>query len=227
MCWAGCAVVRSWRAMSRTRVRGLNIASRRRRAAAVVVDLFALVVPLVAVGAVVGLLYTRRRGPDGEPREIPTFRVTARRRIAFAIAMAPLEVRGRNSRSPGWRVLGLRYADVSTGGPVSVRSALIRLAFRTVWSEVSSQLLAPWQRRAQPRFDAAAAEFDKARRSHPEGSEAQTQAVSDVLAHTRLPLGRGCLGRLLVIAAPDLPALWSERKQTFPERLAGIAVVRD
>jgi hypothetical protein len=46
--------------------------------------------------------------------------------LALEAASLPLEIRLRNWRSPGMRALGLRRADARTGGPVSVRRALVR-----------------------------------------------------------------------------------------------------
>jgi len=57
--------------------------------------------------------------------------------------------------------MGLLRADVRTGGPVTVRSLLVRKAVVTAWQDLY------------------------------------------------------------------LPALWSERNQTLPDRLAGIVVIRD
>ena len=207
---------------------GLKIAPLWRRALAVLIDLFVFVAPIVGVAAAVGVLYARwRPEKDAQPHRPRSLRLTRAWRIALAIGFAPLEVRGRHSRSPGWRVMGLRYADARTGGPVSVRSAIVRHAIRTVWSEVTSQLLEPWKARAQQRRDATFAEADAARRAHPEDPQARQQAMADAFAHGGAPVARGCAVQLLVTAAIDLPALWSPRHQTLPERIAGVVVVRD
>lgn len=123
--------------------------------------------------------------------------------------------------------MGLRYADVRTGGSVSVRSAVIQHAFSTVWIVLTSQLLQPWNRRSQGRLDATLAEAEEARRAHPEDREAQRQAIAEVFKRGRVAASPGCAARLLVMVAFNLPVLWSPLKQTFPERLAGIVVVRD
>jgi membrane protein insertase Oxa1/YidC/SpoIIIJ len=44
--------------------------------------------------------------------------------------------------------------------------------------------------------------------------------------HNVNPLG-SCLPELIAAVGPSLPALWTPRHQTLPERLAGIVTVRD
>ena len=219
--------------MVRARSRGLKIAPLWRRAAAALIDAVCFLGPTIGVAAAIGVAYVRwwpkrdSEEHDTEPKPRRSFRLKGPWRIAMAIAFAPLEVRGRNWRSPGFRVMGLRYVDARTGGPVSVRSALVKQAVRTAWMEVTTRLLEPWKARAQERVDATYAEGDAARRAHPEDPEARHRAMAESFKHDRVPLSRGCAVQLLVTAAPDLLALWSARRQTLFERLAGTLLVRD
>jgi len=153
-----------------------EIASLRRRCLASLIDGVVTVTPVVLVaggGVWLYLWYDHRRsgsdaakGPDISPSDgrmaaFRRFGESRRWQIALSVGAVPIEVRMRNWRSPGMRLMGLLRADVRTGGPVTVRSLLVRKAVVTAWQDLY------------------------------------------------------------------LPALWSERNQTLPDRLAGIVVIRD
>jgi hypothetical protein len=206
---------------------GLKIAPLWRRAVASVIDLFVFVVPVIGVAVAVGVLYAHRRpGGDEESKAPRAFGLSRRWRLLLAVTLAPLEIRGRNWRSPGWRVMGLRRVDVRTGGPVSFRSALVRHAFRTAWSEVTSQLLEPWKQRVREGPGTTLADADAARRAHPADGEAQPRAMAEVFRRDRLAPSPGCAAPILLAAVTDLTAVWSPLNQSLPERLAGTVVVR-
>ena len=218
---------------------GLEIAPLGRRSVARAIDAVVFLVPAALAAAGVGALYvTYRRwrgGEDDDPlafdeHQFPLFRRLGQspaRRVGFRVAWVPIEVRMRNWRSPGDRAMGLRRVDARTGGPVSVRSALVSGAVRTAWSELDRLVQRPSQRRFEERRRFVKAELSEARGYHEGDPEAQKRAMFEVAK--RYPLrpwtwcARGSLGSLPLY----LPAPWSARHQTVPERIAGIVTVRD
>ena len=198
---------------------GLEIASLRRRGLALLIDLGVIVPPLAIAGVAAAKLYKALRGRD--PFASGPTVGSWRRQLAFVAASAPIEVALRNRRRPGARVLGLRRVDARTGGPVSVRSAVIHTAVEAAWSVLNRRVRRPFTERVR----AAHAELDEMRRSH--GGELEPRQRMDVYKrHGVRPASS--LGRtLLDMAPPYLAALWSPRNQTLPDRVAGIVVVRD
>jgi hypothetical protein len=127
---------------------GLRVASLRRRLAAGLIDAVLVVAPTVAIiggGYVLYERQVRRRGPEDVT---PPTREQLRhwRWVALAGSL-PLAVVGRNWRSPGCRVLKLRMIDARTGGPVTVRGALIRWGVATAVRSVNEQAADAWRRR--------------------------------------------------------------------------------
>ena len=117
------------------------VASLRLRLLAAVVDAALIIGGMAAaVGLGIGgvVAYARLRGDENDEEEgskedgpsairrvTGEFRQSPELRAALWGASAGLAVAGRNWRSPGFRVVGLRRVDAQTGGIVSVRSALI------------------------------------------------------------------------------------------------------
>src|ERR1700722_15244101 len=99
----------------------LRIASPGRRAAAEVLDVLIYLTGFGLVALAVS---------DGGKRELPRWLFRTTTAVGQAAA-----VPARNWRGPGSRVLGTRMADLRTGGPVSVRSALIRAAVSSLERE--------------------------------------------------------------------------------------------
>jgi uncharacterized RDD family membrane protein YckC len=115
-------------------VGGLRVASRRRRAAAVAIDLVILLPPVAGVYTV----YAHRRRADAGSRRIPE--PSRRWQVAWWLVSTAGAVRARNSRTPGARIARLRHVDARTGESVSVRGALIRSVIRTGWLRLASHL---------------------------------------------------------------------------------------
>jgi hypothetical protein len=116
---------------------GLKVASLRRRAAAGAIDAIVLGIPVLGIsigGAALYSAYLRRSG-----RELDPARMRDALRLAGPIVSAAAAVPTRNSRSPGSRIMGLHRVDGRTGGPVSVRSALIRAGFSAGVRHLSSR----------------------------------------------------------------------------------------
>ena len=128
--------------------------------------------------------------------------------------------------------MGLRRVDAGNGGPVSVRSALIREAVQAASRELSRWVQRPVRQRHLERTRGLQAELREAREIRAgDGREAQERAMAEVLKRSSVrpssACSRGMLGGLLGSVPLDLPAVWSARNQTLPERIAGIVTVRD
>jgi hypothetical protein len=116
--------------------------------AAASIDAVVLVPATVAIVGGGVVLYTRRR--EVEPEDVDPGDVAERlRRWRWGILVVtlPLAVRGRNWRGPGYKILGLRAADARTGGPVTLRSAIIRWGVATAFGQLSQQGARAWRRR--------------------------------------------------------------------------------
>jgi hypothetical protein len=148
---------------------------------------------------------------------------------ALTGALRALQLTGRNWRSPGMRITRIQNADARTHGPVSFRSASVALLFQTGSGRIGRTLDQPAMARAEARRLAADDEVERMRASRPDGDPEE-------LRHDELEIRRrlgenSCtwmLPRMLVrTAIEQLPALWSGRRQTLTQRLAGTTVVLD
>ncbi|MBV9606052.1 MAG: RDD family protein [Solirubrobacterales bacterium] len=125
-------------------VNGLRIAPLRRRAVAAAIDVLVCLPPVAGVVGLGVYLAYRFRGRD-EEGDMPRLPDPSRRwQVLLSLATIASAVRWRNTRGVGARVMGLRRVDVRTGGPVSVRSALIRATFGVGVRRFSSR----WRPRA-------------------------------------------------------------------------------
>ena len=201
-----------------------EIASLRRRWLASLIDGGAVVAPVVLATGGGVWLYMRY------DRQFAAFRRFGEsRQWAFALQAAslPIEIRLRNWRSPGMRAMGIHRADARNGGPVTVRSVVVREAVVTTWREVVRRALRPSEERFRERRRLIEEDLEEIRRRHADDRDARDRAMQEVLKRYGVrpwaTLSRGLLGFL----PPYLPALWSERNQSLPDRLAGIIVVRD
>jgi hypothetical protein len=215
---------------------GRDIASLRRRTLGRLIDAGVVGIPTLlagAAGAGVYFAYRRWRG-GGDEAEFPfgehgftPFRRLAQSSgwsVAFRFGSVPIDVRMRNSRSPGDRAMGLRRVDARTGGPVSVRSAVIQTTVEAAAAELNRLAQRPFEERRR----VVLAEVSEARRYHEGDREAQHRAMAEVLKRYRhRPWGGACSRGLLGVIPLQLPALWSRRNQSLPEWIAGIVVVRD
>ncbi len=129
----------------------------------------------------------------------------------------------RNARGPGMRAAHIHRVDARTGGPVTVRSALRRVAFEWTWRAASKRL-------TDPMFEPSG----RARRScRPSStrSAALTPTTRGPRPPSEHPRGRsrrvaaGVI--LLTTAIQELPRTFTSRRQNLTEWVAGIVVVRD
>jgi uncharacterized RDD family membrane protein YckC len=134
----------------------------------------------------------------------------------------------RNWRGPGARMLGLRRVDARTGGPVTLRSAIVREIVTTAWNVIGNWLFAPVRARADARRHAIAPEIEQLRRTHGDDQEALNIAMARLYEEHKLNPFAGCiwaLPRMAFSLAQELPAIWSPRNQGLADRLAGTEVV--
>ena len=220
---------------------GVEIASLRRRAAASLIDAGVILTPILLAsggGAALYMWYRgRRSGPEnGDAQDLALDRVPeAFRRFgesrlgqfALEAGSLPIEIRLRNWRSPGMRALGLRRADARTGGPVTVRSALIHKAVVLTSRGLNRLQRRGFDERFHERHRLMNADLDEARRIHAGDRDARERAMREVIKRYSVTPWPACGRALLGIVPLYVPALWSARNQTLPDRVAGIVVVRD
>ena len=88
--------------------------------------------------------------------------------------------------APGDRAMGLRRVDARTGGPVSVRSALIKKAVQTAARELNRSVQRPFRERSLERTRGLKAELKEAREIRAGDREAQKRAMAEVFKRNRV-----------------------------------------
>lgn len=139
-----------------------------------------------------------------------------------------LGVLTRNWRSPSARMLGLRRVDARTGGPVTVRSAIIREAVRTSWNVLGNRLFAPTHNRTAERRKAIQPELKRLHEQHRDDPEALNEAMMRLYQQHNINPFASCvwvLPRMAFSLAQELPAIWSPRHQGLADQVAGTVVI--
>lgn len=173
----------------------------------------------IAIGA--NLPLVRRWRDSDSSRPMPAKPSRAMRLVTGASTAA--DVAYRNQRSLGARLLGIRRVDATTGGPISVRSAVVhRLVTDLAWRVMQIP-----SRRSQLQLREIAPILREIQQRHAGNPEASAREIAEVYrTHDVNPFGSCWLtfvGPLLM----QLPAFFSRNRQTLPDRLAGIVVVRE
>lgn len=123
--------------------------------------------------------------------------------------------------------MGIRTVDARTGGPVTLRSAVITQLVNLAYEQLLRRVRAPARRRYKRRRVDAERRVQEIRGTHAGDSAAIQAATAQVYRDN----GVNCLAPLAtsmpVILVMPLTALLSPRRQTVADRLAGIVVVRD
>lgn len=152
---------------------------------------------------------------------------TRGQRALNAVA-AMLALRHRERRSPGFRILGLRRVDVSTGDPPRREQELVRNVTRSSWQAFCRQALPPKKQRLAAN-DHLQAQLRIARERHPDDPRARHAEQARVYREHRIdPTRSSCMPvylRIVLVGLIDLPLPWSPLKQSLPDRLAGLVVV--
>ena len=201
-----------------------EIASLPRRLLASLINGVVIVVPIVLAMVIGSRLFGRL---DRRLSALQHLSESRRWQLALQAALLPIEIRLRNWRGPGMRVMRIRRADARTGGPVTVRSSVVRTAVVTAWRELVGAAQRPSDERFRERRRLIEADLEEARRQHPDDDAARRAAMMEVFKRHRVTPWASCVRGSLSTSLMYLPTLWSERNQTLPDRLAGIIVVRD
>lgn len=197
-----------------------------------------VVAAVVAAGVASSRVRRRWRGEPPEhrsdPREVPRIerirqvaQSMARWRWALHVPYCLIVVRIRNLRTPGMRLMRTRRADARTGGPVTVRSAIVSYAVSTAWSELGRRLYRGADARDRERQTQVQAEVQEIQRRHAGDREAMERAIAECYSERSYNCMRPAVRRLPLAMLPLLPILWTERRQTAADWLAGIVVVSD
>ncbi len=187
-----------------------------------------LALVLAVTGMIVAPVLKWTKDPLTERvQRVFTKMMTTRRVRAFAWAVRLVSLPARNRRSPGKALVGIRTVDARSGGPVSLRSAVVGQLVELAYEQLVRRVRAPTRRRYERRRVDAERRVQEIRATHAGDSEAIQAATAQVYRDN----GVNCLASfatsLPVILVMPLTALLSPRRQTVADRLAGIVVVRD
>jgi uncharacterized RDD family membrane protein YckC len=205
----------------------LQIASIPRRIAAVLVDtLSAVAVIALAVTTLRRSgIRTHRIATKGDWLDWAARAASSSTPIARGIWLAA-DVARRNGRSPGARLLGLRRADAQTGGPVTPRSAIVRMAITTGYSMLTKRLSLPFERRAADRTAEVQPELTTIRRLYAADRTARQRALMDFYKANNVNPIPGLVVRIPAVLLPALTTILSPRHQSLADRLAGIITIK-
>jgi 60Kd inner membrane protein len=149
-------------------------------------------------------------------------------RRALSGASAGLAVANRNSRSPGFRLVGLRRVDARTGGPIGVRSVLIGVLFDQAQRAGTRPLFRSRADRRQQRMDELSPKLKEIEHKYAANPEARQRAVMEFYEANEVNPFTGCgwqvAGRIL---SQLLLAIAIRNGRTAYDRLTGTIVVRD
>lgn len=143
-------------------------------------------------------------------------------------ASAGLGIAGRNWRSPGFRLIGLRRVDAHTGGVVTVRSALIGVLFDQAWQAAWRSLFRSRVKRHRARLRALAPQLRAAEREYRGDPQARARARTEFYRSNPVNLAGG-FGWL--VAGPLVSqlalAVSSREGRTIRDRVTDTGVIVD
>lgn len=177
----------------------------------------------------------RRFVPRFQPLEVgdevrPQWRapgIKLRYRLALWAGSLILAVVGRNHRSLGRRRMGLRTVELATGGPVSVRAALVRFGAVAAWKRLVELPFRPREKRMAQRYEGLNEELKEIRRRHAHDEGARRSAEMRVFQGRGINAFASCgwaLGRIVLNLVP----IWlTPRHRSIPDLVAGLVVVEE
>ncbi|MFL5821851.1 MAG: YidC/Oxa1 family membrane protein insertase [Solirubrobacteraceae bacterium] len=147
---------------------------------------------------------------------------------AMLAASEGLGVATRNWRGAGFHVLGLRRVDARTGGPITVRSAVIGVLFDRAWSLVTGPPFAARAKREHERLNALAPQAKEIERTYEGDQPARVRAMMQLYKENRVNPFAGC-GQLFLggMASQLVLALGSRNGRTVRDRVTGTMVIVD
>ena len=167
-------------------------------------------------------------GDDQNPDQDENFLQSPLMHVAVWGAGAGLAVAGRNWRSPGFRVVGLRRVDARTGGPVSVRSVLIGLVLDLARQSATRPLFRARARRERDRRKELAPRLKEIERDQVADPEARRRAVRAFYKENDFNPFAGCGWQLAGPILSQLVLAGAIRDgRTVHDRLTGTIVVTD
>jgi len=216
--------------------RDLMIASPQRRLLAVAVDIAVVLVWVAGAGLVAVLAYRyvpwarRRLRALGLPPASGRFTADDRAQFdrLFRVPWQVLIVNAvlcRNKRGPGDQLTGIQRVDRRTGGPVTVRGALVRFVARQVMVRLIARRYQPQQRRVVERLKGFTPALREIQQAHRGDKAAQRGALMAFYREHDLNPLSACV-RPPAIFIPLLSALSSPRNQTLYDWLSDTVVVR-
>lgn len=143
-------------------------------------------------------------------------------------AGAGLAVAYRNWRSPGFRVLGLRRVDASTGGPVSIRSVMIGMLFDQARQAATKPLFGSRAERQRDRMAELQPKLKEIEQTYATDRQARHRAVMEFYEANEVKPFAGCGWQ---VAGPILSqlvlAITIRNRRTIYDRVTGTIVIRD
>jgi hypothetical protein len=217
---------------------GLVVAPLRRRGAVVVLDL-----PYIIVAGFIAYLgYKLRRRLVWllEPIKLKlkhwvdwevaskTGRLPVRVRMTFLVFSLTGAIDRRNRQGCSARAVGIRRVDVRTGGPVTVRSALIHHLAGEALRRTSKLVGERLTKSSEARRKELEPEIARLQREHADDSAAQQRALMAFYReHNVNPLTPLILRAGATITFLYLPSFLTPLRQSLPDLLAGIVTVAD
>ena len=139
-----------------------------------------------------------------------------------------LELDRRNRRRTGASVMRIRRVDIRTGGPITLRAALIQNLVSQGSSVAWSKVTRPLTKRSKSRLAEIRPELDELERVHADDPVARQEATMRLYEDHKVNPSASCLATLLsIFVFRTLPVLLSPLRQSLPDRVAGIVVVLD
>ena len=172
---------------------------------------------------------TRRLEARGQALDFESSKgsFSLRTRMLIEVVGLTLEVDWRNRRSLGSRAMRIRRADALTGGPVTLRSALIRHWAQQATSAGLRPLAKRASKRSTERMQALQPQLKELQRAHADDEAVQQHALTSFYREHKVNPLRSCAPTLLTLLAPSLAVLFSPRRQSLPDRVAGIVWVQE
>lgn len=216
----------------RTRRRGgSRVAPVRHRVVVSLIDVtLALLAGILAIGAYAGAAAMLGRKEAPGIRSLPEITRSKRARIALRVCAFVLNVLLTGRRGPGSRIVGIRLVDARTGGPVSLRQAILRVGARQGWELMVRRLtvrLGKAERLEQPDLRS---EIEALKREHGDDRDAFQHAMMEMYRENQVRPYTACLPALIQLplgVAIEAPALWTPLRQGLPDKLAGTIVISD
>jgi hypothetical protein len=137
-----------------------------------------------------------------------------------------IAVSTRNLPGVGYRLLGLRRVDVCSGGPVTIRSAVIYHLSQRVWSWATLRVSAPARERASQRMTDLRPQLDEIERQHAGDPQARDNAVGDLYKRENVSCLTPVIWSLSASLTWPLSSLPSRSHQTIGDRLSRTVIAR-